>query len=279
MYILYHLSGVLSNFSSMISWNATFLAGVCLVPSIILTWRLYKQNQAFDRLKSENLENVETIESLLKIISIASHDMRSQLQFQNFLLKQIGTLPESEQIMDNEELLRIVKLNGQQLLQFCTNIVEWLLNIKKENLLVYERFDLSQTVKNIVFEMAEIVNTHNNKLICNLSDSLFINGDPIMIAAIIRNIIDNANKYTSKGIITVSVRLQTDLAILEIEDTGVGFDVQVILEKVRNFSKSDLKSLGMKIILDLLNKQNIKYEIKSNPKKGTVFTLYLPLSK
>jgi two-component system OmpR family sensor kinase len=56
-----------------------------------------------------------------------------------------------------------------------------------------------------------------------LVEPLTVRSEPVMLAAIIRNLLDNALRFTPRGgTIDIGIYRQDDLAVLQIEDTGPG---------------------------------------------------------
>jgi two-component system OmpR family sensor kinase len=67
-----------------------------------------------------------------------------------------------------------------------------------------------------------------------LVESLMVRSEPVMLAAIIRNLLDNALRFTPRGgTIDIGIYRRDDAAILQIEDTGPGIastDIDQIFE-------------------------------------------------
>jgi len=96
-------------------------------------------------------------------------------------------------------------------------------------------------------------------------------------------LLDNAVKYTPEGgSIAVRLREESDLAVLEVSDTGVGVpedQLPLIFERFHraDFSRADGGAgLGLSIARQIAESHGGEIWVKSIPGKGSTFTLLLP---
>lgn len=100
----------------------------------------------------------------------------------------------------------------------------------------------------------------------------------------IGNLLDNAIKYTSTGGITVSVYTYELFARIDITDTGIGIDEEEFPKIFQRFYRSgqvqDESGVGIGLYLsrEILSGENGYIKVSSVPGKGSVFSVYLPLS-
>ena len=87
-----------------------------------------------------------------------------------------------------------------------------------------------------------------------------INGNPLLLAELLNNLVDNALRYTPRGgHITVRVQAQGDQGVLEVEDSGPGIAPE---ERERVFDRfyrvlgtlSDGSGLGLAIVREIAQK-------------------------
>jgi signal transduction histidine kinase len=103
---------------------------------------------------------------------------------------------------------------------------------------------------------------------------------------ILRNLIDNAVKFTEKGKVTVSARFFADSgkAEFEVEDTGIGIpeeSLPVIFDIFRQADSSDRRAyegvgLGLYIARKLTHLLGGVVEVKSEPGRGSRFKVTIP---
>ena len=84
---------------------------------------------------------------------------------------------------------------------------------------------LDQVVRTAIEETLTLAEVHGVDLGCIRLDTAQIHGDPTHAYALVRNVIDNAVRYTPPGgSVDVSVELHADCALLIVEDMGPGID-------------------------------------------------------
>ncbi len=130
------------------------------------------------------------------------------------------------------------------------------------------------------------------KLSFNLpSRPIIVKIDDRMFREIINNLIDNAIKYTNEGEINVDVSVDnisgSDFAVIIVSDTGIGIPEsaqKTVFDEFRQVSEGYARDyegagLGLTISKRFAEKLGGEIFLQSQPGKGTVVTLRLPLSK
>ena len=118
----------------------------------------------------------------------------------------------------------------------------------------------------------------------------YLIGDELRIKQILNNLLSNAFKYTHSGAVRLVVNAhpgKTDdeeLLVLTVVDTGQGMSkeqVDKLFDQYTRFNAEANRStegtgLGMNITRNLVDIMNGKIEVKSEPGKGSAFTVTLP---
>jgi len=112
-----------------------------------------------------------------------------------------------------------------------------------------------------------------------------IMGDEVRLRQVLRNLLNNATKFTpEKGIITIRARQDSDKLIVEVEDTGSGIDSdkigKVFLPYVRLGEANEHQKglgLGLKLSKILVELHGGKIWVKSQKGIGTVFSFSIPV--
>ena len=93
-----------------------------------------------------------------------------------------------------------------------------------------------------------------------------------MLAIVIRNLVDNAVKYTGSGSIGVSAWRENGDIKIQVKDTGQGMTASKI-EELRSFDEKDTNTtgptFGYRFIMELARKLNGEVDIDSEPARGT----------
>ena len=112
-----------------------------------------------------------------------------------------------------------------------------------------------------------------------------IQGDPQLLERVMRNLVSNALRYTDRGGILISARRHGEQAIIQVRDTGEGIsdaDLPRIFDEfyqVHNTARdrSQGLGLGLSIVRRLAVLLGYPLSVQSEPGRGTVFTLIVPL--
>ncbi|MBV6395881.1 MAG: hypothetical protein HFACDABA_01468 [Anaerolineales bacterium] len=141
--------------------------------------------------------------------------------------------------------------------------------------LVLESQGLSAALQSMAEKMRE---TFSQNVVINvdkiLSDQLEM-GKQGVIFYIIEEAVNNARKHANASAITVRLALvETGIALLEIADNGMGFDVHEV-----NQAYDKRGSLGMVNLSERTELVNGLLNIDSTPGKGTRVQVYIPLTE
>lgn len=109
--------------------------------------------------------------------------------------------------------------------------------------------------------------------------------DPVRIAQIVSNLVENGLRYTPEGG-TVSVRVSStaDEAIVEVEDSGPGIDSEDLprvfdrLYVAQRYEavRPEGSGLGLSIVKELVTAMDGEVEVDSEPGRGTTVTVRVP---
>lgn len=149
---------------------------------------------------------------------------------------------------------------------------------KKEDLKIsLEPISLKELIETIYNENLK-TNYENKGLYLKIEaakDSLTVNSDKHYLTIVIRKLLDNAEKYTEFGGITVALRKENKYAIIEIRDTGIGLTAE---EKPLLFTKFFHGSLSLYVIKEIINALNGEISAESaEQNQGAKFIVKLPL--
>jgi CheY-like chemotaxis protein len=112
-------------------------------------------------------------------------------------------------------------------------------------------------------------------------------GDDIRITQILSNLLSNAVKFTTEGGVTLEVRAEAEEVTFRVTDTGVGFSAEFQSKLFSRFEQADGSitrrfggsGLGLAISLSLVELMGGAIWATSEPGRGSVFTVVLPLAR
>lgn len=116
-------------------------------------------------------------------------------------------------------------------------------------------------------------------------DDLMVMLDPVLTERALRNLLDNALKFTTEGRIDLRARARGGQLALSVSDSGCGIaadQCDLIFEEfyqVGNAERDHRKGLGLglSIVSRLVTLMGGRVRVDSTPGQGTTFTLELPL--
>lgn len=243
---------------------------------------LAAHREALDK-KNAELEKLNQTKD--KFFSVVAHDLRSPLNslfgFSNLLVKYAGSMT-TEEIQTMGTQLRESVSNT---LKMTENLIVWARSQMQEEQTNPETLDVNQAIEE-TFKIYEGPAAKKGiAMKFHRADNAQVYADRNHFHLIIRNIINNAIKYTKSGDqINVSIQEDINMTKIIIEDTGLGMDAKV---KARLFSLENTISqvgtsgehgtgLGLVMCKDFVERNNGSIQVSSEENKGTRFTISLP---
>ncbi|MBS1807694.1 MAG: response regulator [Acidobacteria bacterium] len=148
--------------------------------------------------------------------------------------------------------------------------------------------DLNEIVRRALETVQYRLTAQNIELQLDLTvEALLINGDPTRLEQIAWNLLTNAVKFTSPGgRITVCTRLVNNECLLEVRDTGIGIEPDVLPQLFQPFKQGDSSitrrhgglGIGLAIVHSLVQMHKGRIRAYSDGAgKGAKFTAFFPL--
>lgn len=145
--------------------------------------------------------------------------------------------------------------------------------------------DLFEEVISLFQEAADQKNIH---IVYHLPEPGFVLGDKNMVRAILRNLVSNAIKFTNRdGWVEIFTARNNNESEITVSDTGKGMTAEEISKLFvlgQNKTKQGTENergtgLGLILCFDLVNRNNGKIWVESEPGKGSKFKFTIPVSK
>jgi signal transduction histidine kinase len=214
-----------------------------------------------------------------KLISLVIHDLRSPLRFLTMLAADLHDNQTGLSAAELRDRTWWVKKGAQDIYNFSEDFLLWITS-QKNNFSISSRvFPIQPLLQEISDFFREQVQQRGNRLSYEADHQLLVYSDPHVLITIIRNLVDNANKYTSHGSIRLTAARQGPNILICITDTGQGMNPQQITAFLGEDNLENLSSgsqLGHKFIFDLTHRLNGVLSVESEENKGTKITLLLP---
>ena len=149
------------------------------------------------------------------------------------------------------------------------------------------RFALGALLGRIAADFRPLAAAKGLVLELDAPDPLYVETDPVLLERVLRNLVDNAVKYTAQGTVSVRLRQARGFAVLGVSDTGPGIPAkehQRIFEEFYQLANPERDrtrgiGLGLAIVRGLTNLLGVELKFESAPGRGTSFVLSLPVAE
>lgn len=231
----------------------------------------YKKARKADELKTSFLANL-------------SHEIRTPL---NAIIGFSELVTEEEHSPEERKLFNaIIQSNSNDLLGLIEDVVDLALIESDDIRLVIDHFVLNDFLEKIYFEYTQINKTDKPIAIemVPLTQKISIESDPLRVRQVIKNLFNNALKYTLEGVIRFGFNIGENEVIFFISDTGKGIkeeDQEVIFNRFMKLESASELYRGVGIGLHLSKRiarlLGGDITLESALGKGSTFYFTLPI--
>src|SRR5262249_19037895 len=152
-----------------------------------------------------------------------------------------------------------------------------------------ERVELATVVHNAVETSRPLIDAAGHRLSVALPpEPLVLDADPVRLAQVVANLLNNAAKYTEAGgRITLTAGREGGEAVVRVRDTGVGIPKEMLSRVFELFTQVSQSSeraqgglgIGLSLVRSLVQMHGGSVEAASaGPGQGSEFTVRLPLA-
>jgi signal transduction histidine kinase len=233
------------------------------------------------RLKNRELERISAVQK--RIISIMAHDVRSPLSS----IIGLFNLYESGDI-DQQRLSSFLDLAGSQLngaMHLLDNLVEWGQIQLQPHAITTLPVNIHDHAQEVFTELTVQANLKDNMLVNLANGDATVNIHPNILQFILRNLVTNANKFTSKGRITIGASIIGKKVQICITDTGIGMPPRMCERLFMSTEKHSRRGthnesgsgLGLVLVKEFIDEAGGSIRVESREGKGSCFIIELPV--
>lgn len=215
-----------------------------------------------------------------------SHEIRTPLNaivgFTNLLIAEGADEIEPE---EKATMLEIINTNNELLLKLVNDVLE-ISRLDSGNLSFdIKECDITKIVKEIYMTYQTLIQPSLNFLLeLDETVSLPANIDSLRFTQVISNFLNNANKFTKEGTITLGGKIDKEHreVCVYVKDTGKGIDDKELMMIFDRFYKTDEfeqgSGLGLSISKVIIERLAGRIEVDSEVGKGSCFSVVLSLA-
>lgn len=248
------------------------------------------------KLAEQEISNAKTLaENSMKVREVflanMSHEIRTPM---NAILGFTRLLYETNPSQEQKGFIDAIHFSGENLLVIINDILD-LSKIQSGKMTIEKcEFNLHELLTGIIAIIRPKAQEKGLKLITKIDQHIpsTIKGDPVRLNQVLTNLISNAIKFTPKGSVTLEINStasenQDVLLEFKVKDTGIGIPVDKQSQIFENFVQASNDTtrkyggtgLGLAIVKNLVELQDGKVSVHSQPNAGSTFTVHLPFEK
>lgn len=242
-----------------------------------LTGKPRAMAESFNRM-TEELARVEIFRT--DFIENVAHECKTPLM----AIEGYATLLQNDNLPDEKRMEYTQKIldNTRRLSQLSGNVLTLSRLEHQEQMMEKEPFRLDEQLREVILGLESQWTKKHLVMDIDLEDCVFI-GAVDLLAIAWQNIIGNAVKFTPEGgTVCIQLKKSGDQILVSITDSGPGMSKETLARIFEKYYQGDTSrffrgnGLGLTLARRTVVLHGGNIEVRSQPGKGTVFSVYLP---
>ena len=269
-----------------------------ITASLLLIFVLFILVRYFDKIKLNRLlehknHKIEQSENELRVLnaaknkffSILAHDLKNPFHTvmgYSYLLSN-----DYEQFTEEERRKFATDINhsSNNIFRLLENLLEWSKSQTGRLVFTPRDIEFKRILENSVGVLRSVANQKNIRIESDFDDDLILFADPQMIETVLRNLINNAIKFTPEnGLIEITANRVDDQITICVKDTGTGISEEDAVNlfridstvKRKGTNNEDGSGLGLVLCKEFVRKNNGNIWLNSTPGNGSSFFFTVP---
>jgi len=256
--------------------------GLLTLLSLGFLWSSYRKNKIIN-LKNKQLKSLNETKDY--IFAILGHDIRKPVLSFRGIAEKVNYLLKKKDYNRLNQLGHQIEANAINLNKLTENLLTWALT--QRNVMPYnpEKFPISTVIEEARELFGGLIEQKNLTVELDIHSKQEVFADKSTFMTIVRNLLDNAIKYTPQGGKIVLRDEMTPQGLrVYVEDTGVGIAPAKIKDiflmssdkSERGTKGEEGTGLGLHLINELVKLNEGTIDVISQIGKGTTFSILLP---
>lgn len=270
-------------------------AGLLLMLVFFVLSKYFEKKRSNVLLEEKN-ELIEKSEQELRVLnaaknkffSIIAHDIKNPFHtvmgYSFLLSKDYDRFSEEER----RKFASDINQSTNKIFRLLQNLLEW--SKSQTGRLIYSPIetDFKRILENAVSVLHALAGQKQINLKYTYDTDLIVFADPLMIETVLRNLINNAIKFTpDNGIVEIEAKKEKNTVEVSITDNGIGIseeDLQNLFRidskvKRRGTNDEDGSGLGLILCKEFVDKNKGTIWVESEAGKGSSFKFTIPALK
>ncbi|MCM1507729.1 MAG: response regulator [Ruminococcus flavefaciens] len=210
--------------------------------------------------------------------SAVSHDLKAPFNIINMLIEMLSQELNDIQNDDISNIMNMIISKSTQTKTMIERLFEFskMCNITPRMTMV----NIKEIIQTTFSELHELSPDRNIEFRCG--DLPEVKGDPVLLQAVVKNLLANAIKYTSKkekAVIEVSGHVTQNNRIIKIKDNGSGFDMAYanklfqVFQRLHSEEEFEGSGVGLALVSRIMKRHNGEVKAYGETGKGAEFSL------
>lgn len=270
-----------------------FFSALLLLILIVFVLIKYFDKIRLNKILEEKNRQIEKSEQELRVLnasknkffSIIAHDLKNPFHtvmgYSYLLSKDYIRFSEEER----RKFATDIYQSTNNIFRLLQNLLEWSRSQTGRLKFTPLEIEFKRILDNSVSVLSALAEQKKIQLTFSYNEGLKVFADPLMIETVLRNLINNAIKFTPEnGLISITAEHTENQVKITVSDTGVGIseeDVQNLFRidsKVKRKGTNDEDGSGLGLILckEFVAKNHGKLWAESAPGQGSSFSFTIP---
>jgi len=221
-----------------------------------------------------------------EFLAMLAHELRNPLAPLRMVADMMG--PSQNLSPKHDEMLQIMRHQVQVMIRLVDDLME-VSRVTRGKILLQRRVaDLRDIVRDAVEISRPLIDGGKHDLTLRLPQTpLMVNVDPVRIAQVVANLLNNAAKYTPDGgRISIEADADGGTALVRVRDNGIGMPPELIPDLFNLFVQGDVQAsrakgglgIGLSLVRDLVKLHDGDTSASSEGVgRGSLFVIRLPM--
>jgi len=270
-------------------------ASLLLVFIFFVLIRYYDKAKSNRLLESKNVKIARSENELRilnaaknKFFSIIAHDLKNPFHtvmgYSDLLHKEYDHFTEEER----RKFAGDINQSSNKIFQLLQNLLEWAKSQTGRLVFTPTELEFKRLITNAVNVLRPLAEQKRILIETNFDENLVLFADPQMIETVLRNLINNAIKFTPvDGLIEITTNKTENQVQICVKDNGTGIspeDAKNLFQidstvKRKGTNNEDGSGLGLILCKEFVQKNNGTIWVESTPGQGSSFFFTIPANR
>jgi signal transduction histidine kinase len=228
-------------------------------------------------------EQLKTQRIRTEFVAHASHELKSPVASMQTLAEALCQAVRDDPLAADRFAERMV-FESARLGRLIGDLLD-LSRLEDPQAVAEEIVDVSVGASRVVEDAAAEIRLKNIELSVEIEDGVLVRGDESQITVLVRNLVENAVRYTTDGgRVSVGVYHDGDAAVVRVSDNGIGIPLEAQARIFERFYRVDRArsrdrggtGLGLAIVKHVAELHGGGVQLDSELGRGSIFTARIP---